>query len=162
LNLGEVIVKRILLLAVMIFGIILFIVLFNQNSSAETLEVENIKIFISKELVGTYEKGSQEINEMKSKLEEVVYSSTVFNKQPALPALEIETIEDYINNNLDNFVIVELTNPLTLFDNKLYSTLIISDADLIIFTDKHYTEYKAAGLFEKTLDNNFFNKSFYQ
>jgi hypothetical protein len=156
--LGGVTLKRNLLLAVIIIGIIVSTVLFNKNSSAENLEVANIKVFISNELVGTYDKNSPEFNEMKSNLEEVVYSSSVFYKQPVLPALAIETIEEFINNNLNNFVIVELTNSLTLFDNKLYSTLIISDGDLIIFTDKNYTQYKAAGLLEKTLDNKFFNQ----
>lgn len=150
--------KRYLLLAVMVIGIIVSTVLFNNNSSAEKLEVDNINVFISKELVETYDKTSPEFNAMKNKLEEVVYSSTVFYKHPAFAALEIETIEGFIKNNLDNFfVIVELTNPLTLSDNKLYSTLIIS-TDLIIFTDKNYDKYKAAGLFDKTLDNNFFNQ----
>jgi hypothetical protein len=148
--------KRTVLLSVMIIGIIVSTVLFNKNSLAENLEVDNIKVFISKELVGTYDKTSPEFNEMKSDIEEVVYSSTVFNKQPALPSLEIETIEDFINNHFDNYVIVELTKPLILFDDKLYSTLIISHADLIIFTDKDYTQYKVAGLLENTLDNKFF------
>lgn len=149
--------KRTVLLSLMIIGIIVA-VLFNKNSSAENLEVDHIKVFISKELVATYDKTSPEFNEMNSNIEEVVYSSTVFNKQPALPSLEIDTIEDFINNQLDNYVIVELTNPLTLLDNKLYSILIISNADLIIFTDKDYTQYKVAGLLEKTLDKKNFLK----